>query len=88
MHPLQEVTIADALRLAQRALQVGDFRKSIAILEKVLAAQPLLTRARFSLGVAALRCNDTARAVAELRRALVLRPLIGCGVAHAGTSQL
>lgn len=76
MHPLQEVTIADALRLAQRALQVGDFRKSIAILEKVLAAQPLLARARFSLGVAVLRCNETARAVAELRRALVLRPLL------------
>jgi len=71
---LKEATIADTLVLAQQSLQAGDSRKAITILERILAAQPLIENAWFRLGVAALRAKDPSRAGSELRRALVLRP--------------
>jgi tetratricopeptide (TPR) repeat protein len=74
MDLLKKVSIQEAMNLAQRFLELGDFSKTTSILEQVLATRPSFVMARVTLGVAALKAGESSKASRELKRALTLQP--------------
>jgi len=72
--PKDRIAIANALHQAVVAVEDGDFRKAIPLLEKVTASEPDIPLAQLQLGIARVRTWQHARAIAPLTKAVSLDP--------------
>jgi arylsulfatase A-like enzyme/Tfp pilus assembly protein PilF len=72
--PKDRIAIANALHDAVFAVDSGEFRKAIPLLEQVTAAEPNIAIAQLQLGIARARQRQFARAIPALEKAIALDP--------------
>jgi choline-sulfatase len=72
--PKDRILVANTLHNAVVAVEDGEFRKAIPMLERVTASEPNIPIAQLQLGVAYARQRQYARAVPTLKKAVALQP--------------
>jgi tetratricopeptide (TPR) repeat protein len=90
---MSQLTIPQAMTLAEQARRVRDFGRAIALCQQVAQAQPNFAEAHNLLGVALLESGKVDEAAAAFRQALSLKPdwvdaLNNLGNAHLQQLQL